>query len=246
VAKADTNRQNRQNGIVKVKDADVLVIVPCFNEATVIRATLEEVIAAGYPVLLVDDGSTDDLLTAIDGLDIALIRHPINLGQGAAIESGFQYARQEGYTYAVTFDADGQHRASDLPVMIDVLRRGEAEVVLGSRFMPGGTAENLPGFRRAVLWLATQVTRVVTGLRVTDTHNGLRAFNTSIFDGRVALTQNRMAHASQLLSLIAKHRLKMVEVPVHIRYTEYSLRKGQRPSNAFNVLWETISEYFIS
>jgi glycosyltransferase involved in cell wall biosynthesis len=162
-----------------------------------------------------------------------VVRHPINLGQGAGLQTGIEFALREGADVIVTFDADGQHRASDITVLIDSLARRGADFALGSRFL--GASQNQPLQRRLLLKAATFFTRLTTGLRVTDTHNGLRAM-TRRGGSSIKLCQNRMAHASEILHQIAASRLNYVEVPVTIEYSAYSLAKGQTLGDAFMIL----------
>ena len=166
-----------------------------------------------------------------------MLRHPINLGQGAALQTGIRYALSAGAEYVVTFDADGQHRVEDIASLLDIRSRTNAEVVLGSRFL--GHAENIPPRRRMVLKAAVVFTRLTSGVKLTDTHNGLRLLTRSAAQ-QIRITQNRMAHASQIVEQIHKLGLTVAEAPVSIVYTEYSLRKGQKLGNAFNVLSELL------
>jgi hypothetical protein len=107
--------------------------------------------------------------------------------------------------------------------------------------MEHGRVENIPLKKYVLLKIAVLFTRLTTGLPLTDTHNGFRAMTVSAAN-RIEITQNRMAHASQILRSIAALRIPFKEVPVTIRYTEYSMRKGQRLSNAINILWESVAE----
>jgi glycosyltransferase involved in cell wall biosynthesis len=163
----------------------------------------------------------------------AVVTHPVNLGQGAALKTGIDYALSRGAEYLVTFDSDGQHRPSDIPRLLDALVRNQADFALGSRFL--GKPQSMPLLRKLLLRAATVFTSLTTGLYLTDTHNGLRAFTRR---GAMALNfrQNRMAHASEILSDIAASGLRNVEVPVTIDYTEYSMAKGQRTSDLILVL----------
>lgn len=218
------------------------VVIPAFNEAAVIEGVVREVIEAGYRVIVVDDCSTDDTGARAAAAGALVCRHLVNLGQGAALQTGIDCARARGARFVVTFDADGQHSPGDLPAMLAPLERNECMATLGTRFALGGAALDMPPVRRALLKLATLLTRLSTGLRLTDTHNGLRAFRIEVFD-RLRITQNRMAHASEILSEIARLKIPYREVGTAIRYTEYSLAKGQRMRNAFNVLWETVTRH---
>jgi polyprenyl-phospho-N-acetylgalactosaminyl synthase len=162
-----------------------------------------------------------------------VIRHPFNLGQGAALQTGIDYALAQAAEFIVTFDADGQHQVPDIARLVEALLQGHAEVALGSRFL--GQALNLPPLRRLLLRAATVFTRLTTGLQVTDTHNGLRAM-TRRGAAAIRLRQNRMAHASEWLSQIAASGLRYVERPVTIDYTVYSLAKGQTAADALLIL----------
>jgi glycosyltransferase involved in cell wall biosynthesis len=188
-----------------------------------------------YRVVVVDDGSSDATGQIALSAGATVITHPVNLGQGAALQTGIKFALQQGAAFVVTFDADGQHRPSDIARLIEALTDYDAAYALGSRFL--GSSRGMPLGRRLLLQVAIWLTRVMTGLRLTDTHNGLRAMTR---DGasRIFLRQNRMAHASELLEQIAASGLRHVEVPVTIDYTRYSLAKGQRLSDSLAILFD--------
>jgi polyprenyl-phospho-N-acetylgalactosaminyl synthase len=211
----------------------VWVVIAAYNEASVIAAVVSDVLRAGYRTVVVDDGSSDGTGAAALEAGAIVVRHPINLGQGAGLQTGISFALAEGADLIVTFDADGQHRAAEIPVLLDALIRNGADFALGSRFL--GRALHQPLSRRILLSAATSFTRLTTGLRVTDTHNGLRAM-TRRGAGCIDLHQNRMAHASEILHQIAASGLRYVEAPVTIEYSAYSLAKGQRLSDALMIL----------
>jgi glycosyltransferase involved in cell wall biosynthesis len=219
------------------------VVIPAYNETEAVRGVVEDLLARGYPVVVVDDGSRVPLRQVLSGTAVHLLRHVINLGQGAALQTGIRYALERGAEIIVTFDADGQHQSTDIPALSAPIRAGRADVALGSRFLAGGQAVHITRTKHAVLKLAVVFTRWTTGLAVTDTHNGLRALSRKGAQ-TLHITQNGMAHASQILQQIAAHRLAFAEVPVTVVYTEYSVRKGQRLTNAFNILWDSFAELF--
>lgn len=221
----------------------VWVVIPAYNEDQAIRAVVQDLLARGHEVVVVDDGSLNPVLDVLQGLAAHVLRHAINLGQGAALQTGISYALLRGASVIVTFDADGQHQSSDIPALIEPIVSGRVDMVLGSRFREGGRAVRITRSKRLVLRLAVLFTRATTGLRVTDTHNGLRAFSRKAAQ-QIQITQNGMAHASQILQEIASQRIAFCEVPVTIVYTEYSVRKGQRMTNAFNILWDSFAEFF--
>jgi polyprenyl-phospho-N-acetylgalactosaminyl synthase len=211
----------------------VWVIVAAYNE----EHTLSEVIAglhlAGYRVLVIDDGSLDSTAETATRSGALVIKHPINLGQGAALQTGLDFALAAGAQYLVTFDADGQHRACDIAGLIDAIHNLRIDYALGSRFLGG--APGIPFSRLILLRAAIWFTRLTTRLKVTDAHNGLRAM-TRRGAQNIKIRQNRMAHASELLNQIANSGLGFVEVPVSIAYSEYSLSKGQMTNGAINIL----------
>jgi glycosyltransferase involved in cell wall biosynthesis len=217
----------------RVSPADVCVVIPAYNEARVIARVVIDLEHAGYSVLVVDDGSTDATADIARAAGAAVVRHPFNLGQGAALQTGIEYALADSADVIITFDADGQHRASDITRLTDALARERADFALGSRFL--GQAPDLPPLRRVLLKAATVFTRLTTGLQLTDTHNGLRAM-TRRGAAAIHLRQNRMAHASEFLAQIASSGLRCVERPCTIEYTAYSLAKGQRLRDAVLIL----------
>jgi len=221
-----------------VKNLDtVWIVIAAYNEAEVIRDVVAGVRKRFRCVVVVDDCSRDQTARgALEGGAVVL-RHPMNLGQGAALQTGINWALQRGASAIVTFDADGQHRVEDVDVLIDLQAQSGADLVIGSRFL--GHATDLPALRRLVLKLAARFTTYTTGVRLTDAHNGLRLFTRRAAE-QIHIRQNRMAHASEIISQAASRGISIVEAPVTIVYTEYSLRKGQKLSNAFNILAELL------
>jgi polyprenyl-phospho-N-acetylgalactosaminyl synthase len=221
-------------GVPKTRNATgVWVVIAAYNEARAIGRVLAGLAAWPYRVVVVDDGSTDATGHAAARAGAEVLTHPINLGQGAALQTGIDYALRRGASHVVTFDADGQHRPEDIAVLLAALAAQNADFALGSRFR--GAAVNLPPLRRLMLRAATWFTRLTTGLDVTDAHNGLRAM-TRRGAAEIRLRQNRMAHASEILHQIAASGLPYVEAPVTIQYSRYSLAKGQRASEFVVIL----------
>lgn len=216
----------------------VWVIIPAYNEAQVLEDVLRELLDynTSYHVAIVDDGSSDDTSTVAGNYPVHVLVHPINLGQGAALATGIEYALKEKADIVVTFDADGQMRPQDIGTLVDKVVNEGIDVALGSRFLTS-PSEAMPRMKRLILKLATGLTRLTTGLKITDTHNGIRAFEAKALR-KITITQNRMAHSSEILSEIARNRLTYCEVPVTIRYTQYSKAKGQSIFNSINILYE--------
>lgn len=204
-----------------------------FNEGAVIHRVAREVLMAFPNLVVVDDGSTDDALEQSARAGATVLRHPINLGQGAALQTGIKYALQRGADCIVTFDADGQHLVKDAVAMLDMLQKENFDVVLGSRFI--GTTIGMSFGRRLLLKAAIIYTKITTGLNLTDAHNGLRVFSRTAAMN-INIRQNRMAHASEILEQISAKKMRYVEYGNTIRYTDYSKLKGQKPSNAINII----------
>ncbi|MCZ7657939.1 MAG: glycosyltransferase [Xanthobacteraceae bacterium] len=215
----------------KRPEPDVWIVIPAYDEAGMIGRVVADLGSLGHRIVVVDDGSRDATAARAREAGAVLVRHPINLGQGAALQTGIDFALRQDARAIVTFDADGQHRGTDIPRLLDSLK--DADFALGSRFLGG--AAGMPPLRRLLLRAATLFTRLSTRLDLTDSHNGLRAMTRRGAE-RIHLRQNRMAHASELLSQIAASRLPYVEVPVTVEYTAYSLAKGQRTSDAVTIL----------
>ena len=209
------------------------VVIPAYREARVVRGVVEQVHGICPRIVVVDDGSGDETGDQAQAGGATVLTHIVNLGQGAALQTGIDFALLQGADYIFTFDADGQHAAESLFVLAETIRATGADVVLGSRWL--GRAEAMPAARRLILRLAVIFTRLHSGLGVSDTHNGLRLFTRAAAQ-RLRITQPRMAHASEILAQIGSLKLRFAEAPVTVRYTEYSLRKGQKISGMFRVL----------
>ena len=217
---------------------DTWVVIPLYNEESVISDVIAQVRTAFAQVVCVDDGSSDRSADLATKAGARVVRHPLNLGQGAALQTGFEFALADpSMQYVVTFDADGQHQIADALGMVERLRAGEADVVFGSRFLDERTKPSLA--KKMVLRAAVGYTNMTTHTRLTDAHNGLRAIRRPVVE-QLDITQNRMAHASELVAQIGATKASYVEHPVHILYTDYSKAKGQSLWNSINILAELI------
>lgn len=215
---------------------DAWLVIPVYNEGSVIREVVDQALAVFPNIVCVDDGSRDDTAVQIGRTGAHLVRHPVNLGQGAAIQTGVEYARaQPGAEYFVTFDADGQHRTDDAARMVDRLRREPVDLVIGSRFLAEESRKRVPLVKRVLLPVIAAVSPEGRRLKLTDAHNGLRAFNRVVAD-QLDILQNGMGHASEFIKLAVAYRWRVVEEPVVILYTDYSKAKGQSLLNGVNIL----------
>lgn len=211
------------------------IVIPAFNEERVIRRVLEDVLREYEHVVVVDDASSDKTYDQARSTKAVVLRHMINRGQGAALKTGICYALEQGADTIVTFDSDGQHQVSDIGKLLAPLAAGKYDIILGSRFLQ--PSSQIPTTRRFVLQAGIVFTRLFSHIRVTDTHNGLRAM-TADAARKIRIVQDRMAHASEILEEIMFHRLRYMEVPVTVLYSEYSKDKGQGNLGMFKIAFK--------
>lgn len=222
-----------------------VIIVPAFNESPVIWSVLK-----GLPkrlaglqnleVLVIDDGSSDDTFQKAQKAGVKVMRHVINRGLGAAIKTGLSWAKTQDAHIAITFDADGQHDPKDLPRMIEPIVRGQADLVVGSRFL---NKQNIPIDRRVLNFFANLATLIFFGAHSTDSQSGLRAFSKKAID-YIDFKADRMEFSSEILLEAARHKLKKVEVPIRAIYSDYSRAKGQKNTNAIPVFGRFLVKLF--
>jgi glycosyltransferase involved in cell wall biosynthesis len=199
-----------------------------------VRSVIEHARKTFPKIVCVDDGSTDASAEEAAAGGAHLVRHAINLGQGAALQTGLRYALEDPEAqYFVTFDADGQHQVSDAQAMVRRLGAEALDIVIGSRFLDSKTQPTR--LKRLVLRTAVLFERLSTGVRLTDAHNGLRALNRHAAES-IRIHQNRMAHASEIVFEIRRKHLRYAEESVHVIYTDYSRSKGQSMWNSINIL----------
>jgi glycosyltransferase involved in cell wall biosynthesis len=242
-----TNIHNIERTTMPAKHPDevgreTFVVVPAYNEARVIGDVVRGLLTTFPNVVVVDDGSSDDTAAILKGLPVTVVTHYVNLGQGAALQTGIKHALERGASYIVTFDADGQHRIEDALAAVHMLSEGGCDAVCGSRFL--GTTSNVPRTRKILLKAAVRLANLTTGTRMTDAHNGLRALSRKAA-ACLDLSQSGMAHASEIISQLRQHNMLIREVPVRIDYTEYSLAKGQSSLNSINILLDLVIGRFL-
>ena len=217
---------------------DVWIVVPAYNEAAVIGEVIADLRSVFDHVVCVDDGSQDDTGAVALRAGAHLVRHPVNLGQGAAIQTGVEYARrQPGAEVFVTFDADGQHRVKDVIRMIDKLSAEDVDIVIGTRFADQGVHSEVPVLKRIVLRTAVWLSPRSRRLNLSDAHNGLRVFNRKVAGG-LDIAMSGMGHASEIIALVDENNWRVTEEPVEILYTDYSKSKGQPLVNGVNIVFD--------
>ena len=219
-----------------------VAIIPAYNEQGRIRAAVLDAALFCDEVVVVDDGATDGSGEDARNAGAHVLRHVMNRGQGAALQTGTNYAvDQLDADIIIHFDADGQMQGKDIPELIAPILRDDADVVLGSRFL--GKESNMPLGRRVTLKLALLFTRIFSGIPVTDPHCGFRALGRTAAQN-IELRQDRMAHASEILDLIHSAKLRYVGCPVEIRYTDDTLEKGMGFFDGFTVLKDYFKHKF--
>lgn len=218
-----------------MRDGDVYVVVPAFNEGEALPRTVAELEPYGFTVVVVDDGSAIPALEYLRNSHVTYLRHDSNLGQGAALQTGTDYALLKGAECIVHFDADGQHSPALIRLLIDPIAKGECDVVFGSRFLNEHDRAQVPAAKRLVLKVGVLVSWLFSGVWLTDTHNGFRALSRAAAQ-QISLSEDGFAHATEILHLVRRAGLRYKEVPVTIQYTAYSQAKGQSAFNGINIL----------
>lgn len=216
----------------------IFVVIAAYNEQKKIAAVLKDLKSYGYNhIIVVDDGSKDKTADIAKREGAILLQHIINRGQGAALKTGIETALREKADIIITFDADGQHQASDLKNLTNPIIKGEADIALGSRFLKKN--KDTPLIRKLFLKGGAFIIYLMYGVRLTDSHNGLRALSRKAAE-KIDLKSNGMEHASEIIDEIKRKELRYKEIPVNIRYTDYSKKHGQSSLNAFKILFRMI------
>jgi polyprenyl-phospho-N-acetylgalactosaminyl synthase len=226
----------------------IYVIIPVYNESKVIDTLLKFKQFSNYKLVVVNDGSTD--LPSFDRLyiPVVVITHAVNLGQGAALQTGMEYAKNKGAEIVVHFDADGQHNCDDIAKIIAPVISKETDSVIGSRFLKGKSESNssaVPLKKKIVLEVARLAQFIFSGILLSDSQNGLRALSKNAYT-RLVITENRMAHAIEIIQLLKKNKIRILEVPVNIVYTDYSNKKGQKLINGVFIVLRLIANKVIN
>lgn len=222
----------------------MFIIVPVFNEkkniGRVVRGLFEQenrfrqIVGEEFRLVVVDDGSTDDTADVARESGATVLRHAVNRGQGAALETGDSYARRYGADYVVHFDGDGQFNPKDIAPALGLMRKEKCAVILGSRFLD--RRSRIPWFKRLVILPVSRwINYVFTGLKLSDVHNGFRIFSRLALE-EIIITQDRMAHNTEIPALIKKYKLPFREYPVEVIYQEM----GQGISGGLSIVSDLV------
>ena len=226
---------------MKLPKKDMWFILAAYNEEKQISNILQELKKEGYSnIIVIDDGSTDNTHDKAKKQGVIVLQHKINRGQGAALRSGTEYALQHKAKYIIHFDADGQHRVEDIPAMMQPLLTKKVEIVLGSRFIDKNKKTKMPLKRKLYIKGGLIFTKIMTGLKLTDTHNGFRAM-TAETAKKLEITQDDMEHASEILELIARQKIKYKEVAVIINYNDEVMQNSMNSfAKGIKIILKTI------
>ena len=218
--------------------SDVFVVIPAFKAPDKIASVIRNVQAQGFSnIVVVDDGSMDATYKNAKAAGATTLQHLVNRGYGAALRTGMEYAKRNNAKFVVTIDADGQQNPAEIKDLLKPLQENKADIALGSRFLT--RKSNVPFWRKVFLKGGIWVTYLFYGLLLTDSHNGFRAINHKALHS-MKFELDRMEHSSEYPSEIKRRRLRYVEIPVTVTYTDETMEKGQKTSNAFVILFKMI------
>ncbi|MFH1286164.1 MAG: glycosyltransferase family 2 protein [Candidatus Magasanikbacteria bacterium] len=216
-----------------------IAIVPAYNEENQIGSVVRSLFDHVDMVVVVDDNSNDNTSVEAEKAGAHVLSHKINRGQGAALQTGHDYALRKGAQYVLHFDGDGQFDALDIVPALECIKKANADILFGSRFLD--MRSNTPWFKKKILIpLGRFVDRIFGGLRLTDAHNGFRILHKNALE-KIIITQDKMAHASEIPRLVKKHNLSYVEHPVKVTYHRY----GQSALGGVRILSDLVVGRFV-
>lgn len=217
-----------------------IALVPSYNEEKNIAQVVKSLLAFVDGVVVIDDASTDATAKVAAGAGATVIRHKLNRGQGAALETGHCYAREKKADYVLHFDGDGQFDVSDISDALEKLKKANADILFGSRFLDNRS--QIPWTKKKIILpIGRLIDRTLSKTKLSDSHNGFRILNRHALQSLV-LTQDRMAHASEMLILVGKNNLQWLEYPVKVNYNEY----GQSARKGWKILWDLAMGKFLN
>jgi len=216
------------------------IVIPAYNEEKSITNVVKELKQNNYKnIVVIDDGSKDKTYEAAKREGVIVLKHILNRGQGAALKTGIDYALSNGTGIIVTYDADGQHSVKDIKNIIKPVKNKKVDIALGSRFLK---KNKTPFIRKLFLKGGAFIIFLMYGIKLTDSHNGFRAMSRKAAE-KIEIKSDGMEHASEILEQVKKKRLKYKEIPVTIKYTDYSVKRGQSTLNSFKILFKMIFKW---
>jgi len=215
-----------------VNGMKTLVILPAYNEELTIGSVVA--LARKYgDVLVVDDGSNDRTSEIAQEAGAIVIRHKKNMGKGAALRTGFEYALSKEYDIVVTLDADGQHNPDEIPFLLEPITRDEADLVIGSRYL-NGNKKNIPVYRRIGLWVLNKSAKVASNVDV-DSQSGFRAMNRKALE-KLDLNSNGYSIETDMIVRASEKGIRLMEVPITVRYDVPNKHKKNPLAHGLGVL----------
>jgi glycosyltransferase involved in cell wall biosynthesis len=233
----------------KNQEAKVTIIIPAYNEATVIGAVLDKLLKDlrntglnKVSVVVINDGSKDNTAAEVTKRPgVKLVSHLLNSGAGAAIRTGLSYARDSGSYYAVTMDADGQHDSQEMARVLQELMKNKSDIVIGSRLINAG---GMPWYRVMLNKGGGLFTFLLFGIYVGDSQSGLRGFNRKALK-KITFHSNNYTYNSELMWRIKQNGLRVKEIPIQAIYSEYSLSKGQTNWEVIHIVRQLLKYRFL-
>lgn len=222
----------------------IFIVIPAYNEEKIILDVISEIQSAGYTnLIIVDDGSRDNTYSRAKEVDsVVVLRHKINRGKGAATKTGIEAAKLLGADIIVTMDGDGQHDPEDIVKLIEPIAKKEYDVVLGTRLLnPTG----MPWYKVVQNKIGNILTWYLFGLYVTDSQSGFRAYSKKS-TVLINTKGDRYEYESEVIREIHGHKLKFKEIPIKVRYTDYSMGKAQKQTLAngvktlYKMIWRIV------
>jgi len=217
----DRPTREPRGGTVDFAANPVVVVIPAYNEERFIGSVVLKVRKYPVTVIVVDDGSADDTADVALAAGATVIRHACNRGKGEALNSGFAAARKLTPAAIVMIDGDGQHLPEQMEHLVRPILEGEADIVIGSRYLH--RPQGVPSQRVIGHWFFNQMTRASSGVNASDSQSGYRAFSPRAYNADLFHTSNFTVE-SEMQFLAREHGLRVVDVPITIRYLDKAKR----------------------
>lgn len=214
-----------------MRKKDVWIIIPAYNEEKNIANTIKDILKLGHKIVVIDDGSTDKTFDIASKFDIFALKHLVNLGNGAAKKTGIEFAINNGAKYIVLMDADGQHKASDVPKLLQKLKK--VDIVFGTRKQNN----HMPLRFRVGNWGLSILVWVMFGIRVSDTQTGFKAFRADVYE-EIKWDSSRYSVETEMITKVSKHKLKYATIRIATIYLDAG--KGTTVFDGFKIFYDML------